>query len=250
MKFQNFKVLSFDCYGTLIDWESGLFAALTPLLAKAGERFDRGQALEAFADFESRQQAETPAMLYSDLLVAVYRGLAQHWGVEVSDEECRRFGGSIPDWPAFPDSAEALRYLKQHHKLVILSNVDRKSFAASNKRLGVEFDAIYTAEDIGSYKPDPRNFAYMLQRLEEQGYGRSDILHVAQSLFHDHGPANAAGLSSIWIDRRHDAEGWGATMPPQGTPRYALRFDSMADLVAAHRRELAESTAPVSRPKA
>ncbi len=240
MRFSDFKVLSFDCYGTLIDWESGLFAALAPLMAKLGTRLDRGPALETFAEFESRQQAETPTMLYADLLATVYRRLAPHWGVEVSDEDCRRFGGSIPDWPAFPDTAEALGYLQRHHKLVILSNVDRKSFAASNTRLGVEFDAIYTAEDIGSYKPDPRNFAYMLERLKAQGFGRSDILHVAQSLFHDHGPANAAGLTSVWIDRRHDAEGWGATVPPKGTPRYAQRFVSMADLVAAHRQELAE----------
>src|SRR3954467_13090936 len=113
MRFQDFKLLSFDCYGTLIDWESGLFAAMAPLVAKTGERFDRGQALQAFAELESRQQAETPAMLYSRLLAVVYRGLAENWGVKVSEEECRRFGASIPDWPAFPDSAEALRYLKQ-----------------------------------------------------------------------------------------------------------------------------------------
>ncbi|MCI0431215.1 MAG: HAD-IA family hydrolase, partial [Rhodospirillales bacterium] len=197
------------------------------------------QALETFAQFESRQQAETPDMLYCDLLAAVYRRLAQHWAVAASEEECRRFGNSIPDWPAFPDTVEALRHLKRHHKLVILSNVDRKSFASSNQRLGVQFDAIYTAEDIGSYKPDPRNFAYMLERLAALGYGRADILHVAQSLFHDHAPANAAGLASVWIDRRHEAEGWGATKPPKKTPRYARRFASLAELVAAHREELA-----------
>ena len=239
MHFSDFKVMSFDCYGTLIDWESGLFAALAPLLAQLGSRVDRGRALEAFAEFESHQQAETPTTLYSDLLAAVYRRLARDWGVAASDEECRRFGRSIPDWPAFPDTVEALRYLKQRHKLVILSNVDRTSFAASNKRLGVAFDAIYTAEDIGSYKPDPRNFAYMLERLKAQGYERCDILHVAQSLFHDHAPADAAGLTSVWIDRRHDAEGRGATTPPKEMPRYARRFASLADLVAAHREELA-----------
>ncbi|MGH7184789.1 MAG: haloacid dehalogenase type II [Pseudomonadota bacterium] len=241
MHFSDFKVMSFDCYGTLIDWESGLFAALAPLLATMATPADRSRALETFADFEGRQQAETPNMLYCDLLAIVYRRLAQHWGIAASEEECRRFGGSIPDWPAFPDTVEALRYLKRHHKLVILSNVDRKSFAASNQRLAVAFDAIFTAEDIGSYKPDRRNFAYMLERLQAQGYDRSDILHVAQSLFHDHAPAEAAGLTSVWIDRRHDAEGWGATQPPKGTPRYARRFTSLADLVAAHREELAAS---------
>ena len=107
------------------------------------------------------------------------------------------------DWPAFADSAAALQYLKQHYKLVILSNVDNGSFAFSNKKLGVEFDAIFTAEDIGSYKPSPRNFEYMLEKLDARGIGKGDILHTAESLFHDHGPANASG-SPRWIHRRHD----------------------------------------------
>src|SRR5213078_2935026 len=106
-----------------------------------------------------------------------------------SDEDHRRFGASVPDWPAFADSAPALAYLAQHYKLVILSNVDRESFKGSNARLGVSFDAIYTAEDVGSYKPDQKNFAYMLDGLKERGFGRDHILHTAQSLFHDHVPA-------------------------------------------------------------
>ena len=146
-----------------------------------------------------------------------------------------RFGASVPDWPAFPDSAAALAYLKQHYKLVILSNVDRVSFAGSNRRLGVEFDAIYTAQDIGSYKPDPRNFAYMLDRLQERGIGPAQILHTAQSLFHDHAPAKRAGLASCWIDRRHAAVGWGATPPPPAGAGYDFRFTSMAAMADAHR---------------
>ena len=236
MRIGDFKVLTFDCYGTLIDWESGLFTALGPLLDRARPGVTRDEALEAFARLESAQQAQTPSMRYSDLLAAVHGKLAESWGVAPDAEESRRFGQSIPDWPAFPDSAEALADLKRRHKLVILSNVDRQGFAASNRRLKVEFDAVYTAEDIGSYKPDPRNFAHMLERLGAQGYGKSDILHVAQSLFHDHVPAQAAGLATVWIDRRHDAKGSGATMPVDG-PRYWRRYPGMADFAAADRTE-------------
>ena len=144
----------------------------------------------------------------------------------------------MPDWPAFPDSAAALAYLKQHYKLVILSNVDRTSFAGSNRRLGVAFDAIYTAQDIGSYKPDPANFRYMLDHLAALGNGPGDILHTAQSLFHDHGPARRLGLASAWIDRRQDQQGWGATPPPPEGAGYDFRFPSMAALVQAHQDAL------------
>jgi 2-haloacid dehalogenase len=152
--------------------------------------------------------------------------------------EHRAFGGSVGDWPAFADSTASLSYLKQFYKLVILSNVDRKSFAQSNRRLGVAFDAVYTAEDIGSYKPDLGNFRYMIGALKNSGHPERDILHIAQSLFHDHAPANAVGLRSAWIDRRRDAVGAGATPPPPEGVRYDFRFVSMAELVEAHRDEL------------
>ena len=145
----------------------------------------------------------------------------------------------MPDWPAFPDSAASLQYLKQYYQLVILSNVDRESFKGSNQRLGVEFDAVYTAQDVGSYKPDLANFDYMLTRLKARGLERSDILHTAQSLFHDHGPAKRRQLASAWIDRRHEQDGWGATMPPppQGAA-FDFRFASMAEMVKAHQDDV------------
>ena len=239
MKLTDYKVLTFDCYGTLIDWEAGIHAALQPLLAKAATPLAKDDVLESFARHESAQEAETPQMIYSDLLTAVHRRLADQWGLAASDADHRRFGNSVPDWPAFPDSAEALAYLKQHYKLVILSNVDRTSFAGSNARLGVTFDAIYTAQDIGSYKPDLANFRYMLDHLAELGIAKSDILHTAQSLFHDHAPAKALGLASAWIDRRHASGGFGATMAPPAGASYDFRFTSMADFAAAHRTERA-----------
>jgi 2-haloacid dehalogenase len=237
MKLADFRVLTFDCYGTLIDWESGIANALQPLLAKADPAPSREAALAAFARHETAQEAETPRMIYSDLLAAVHRRLAEEWRVPARDEDHVRFGASVPDWPAFADSAPALHYLKQHYKLVILSNVDRESFKGSNQRLGVAFDAIYTAQDVGSYKPNPANFQYMLDRLARLGHDRQDILHTAQSLFHDHGPAKRFGLASAWIDRRHEQQGWGATMPPPDGAAYDFTFPSLAAMVQAHQDE-------------
>jgi 2-haloacid dehalogenase len=239
MKLTDFKVLSFDCYGTLIDWESGMLAAMKPLVEKARRPLTSDDILEAHARHESSQQATTPAKPYRDLLAVVHKRLGEEWGGETDWDESVTYGRSVPDWPAFPDTAGALRYLKQHYKLVILSNVDNESFSASNRKLGVAFDAIYTAEDIGSYKPSPRNFEYMLEKLAGLGIGKGDILHVAESMFHDHKPANDCGLASCWIHRRHDREGFGATMNPGATPHYDFRFTSMAELANAHREAAA-----------
>jgi 2-haloalkanoic acid dehalogenase type II len=237
MKLSDFEVLTFDCYGTLIDWESGITAALQPLLARAKPPLAGDAVLQAFARHEAAQETETPGMIYSDLLSVVHRRLAEQWGVQPDATEDARFGASVPDWPAFSDSASALAYLKRHYRLVILSNVDRVSFAGSNRRLGVEFDAIFTAQDIGSYKPDPANFRYLLARLAEQGAAPGEILHTAQSLFHDHVPAKRAGLATAWIDRRHEHPGWGATMPPPTDAAFDFRFESLASMVAAHQAE-------------
>jgi 2-haloalkanoic acid dehalogenase type II len=235
MKLTQFKALTFDCYGTLIDWESGMVAALKPLTSRVSRPLGRNEILEAHARHEASQQAWTPAKRYSELLAIVYKRLAEEWGVAASSEECAAYGRSIRAWPAFLDSAEALRYLKQHYKLVILSNVDNESFAASNEKLGVAFDAVYTAEDIGSYKPSDRNFDYMLEKLKGLGIKNADILHTAESLFHDHAPANRHGLASCWIFRRHGDEGFGATLTPAAMPNYDFRFNSMADFARAHR---------------
>jgi len=239
MKLTDFKALTFDCYGTLIDWETGILSGLRLLVEKADITPTRDQILEIFAQNESAQEVETPAMPYSQLLSMVYKRIARTWGVAATNEEANSFGASIPDWPEFSDSVGALQYLKKHYKLVILSNVDRISFRASNTRLQVAFDAVYTAQDIESYKPSPRNFEYMLRRLREDfALEKTDVLHTAQSLFHDHVPANRFGLASAWIDRRHAETGWGATQRPPGTPTYDFRFDSMAALVEAHQKEL------------
>jgi 2-haloalkanoic acid dehalogenase type II len=242
VRLSEFEVLTFDCYGTLIDWETGIVEALRPLTSKVGRALTRDDILRAHAHHESATQAQTPAKRYGDVLAVVYKRLAEEWGVTVAWTDCLAYGQSVRHWPAFDDSAAALRYLKQHYKLVILSNVDNASFAHSNDKLGVAFDAVYTAEDIGSYKPSPRNFSYMLSRLERLGVARGDILHTAESLFHDHAPANAHGLANCWIFRRHGQEGFGATMTPETMPTTAFTFTSMAAMVQAHQADLASGT--------
>jgi putative hydrolase of the HAD superfamily len=237
-KLTDFEALTFDCYGTLIDWESGMIESLKPLTSKAPRPLTRDEILEAHARHESSQQVQTPAKLYRDLLATVYRRLAKEWGVAVSWSDCVAYGRSIRNWPAFADSVAALQYLKRHYKLVILSNVDNESFSLSNEKLGVEFDAVYTAEDCGSYKPSARNFEYMLAKLKTLGIEESRILHTAESLFHDHAPANEYGLASCWIHRRHGQEGSGATIALSQAPRYDFRFESMADMVKAHQAAL------------
>src|SRR5678815_4471686 len=187
MQLSDFKALSFDCYGTLIDWETGILAALRSLRDRSGVGDE--ELLTAYGEVEHAVEVEHPGLAYAQLLERVHRGLSHRLGVAEDEVEAAKLGSSVGDWPAFPDSAEALARLKQHYRLIILSNVHRQGFAASNRRLGVEFDAILTAQDIGSYKPNPANFDALLSKADEMGVPEGRLLHVAQSLFHDHVPA-------------------------------------------------------------
>lgn len=239
MKLTNFRALTFDVYGTLIDWETGMVTGLKPLTDKLSRTLTRDEILEAHAHHESTTQRWSPAKKYYELLAVVYRRLAEEWGVEVTWEECQAYGHSVRQWPAFDDSREALAYLKQHYKLVVLTNTDNLSFSGSNARLDVHFDGVYTAEDVGSYKPADRNFDYMIETLARRGIQKHEILHTAESMFHDHAPANKHGLANCWIYRRHDQQGFGATMNPGDMPKVDFQFNSMADLAKAHREETA-----------
>ena len=181
-------------------------------------------------------------MRYPELLAQVHRSITKSFGLETNVDLDAAFGASVPHWPAFPDTADALRVLKRHYKLVILSNVHRDGIAASTRKLGVEFDAIYTAEDSGFYKPADANFAYLLAHLKSDlGLDRSEVLHAAQSLHHDHAPANRFGLANAWIDRQRLSEGgsWGATEQVETMPASDFVFFSMremADAVVAEKR--------------
>ena len=237
MKLTDFKVLSFDCYGTLIDWETGLWSSLQPLLAPS--RIDRETALAAFAQAEPEQEHESPTLPYRDILARVHAKLAARWNLKSTDAMDKAFGLAVGTWPPFPDTVEALAYLKRHYKLVILSNVDRQNFAATNKLLRVEFDAICTAEDIGTYKPDLKNFAYLIAKLNEIGSNKRELLHTAQSLYHDHVPAERANIARCWINRRADqGKGSGATKAVEHMPNLNFEFPSLGAMAEAHRKAL------------
>jgi 2-haloacid dehalogenase len=236
MKLSEFKVLTFDCYGTLVDWETGLLAALDDWRRRVGLAASDEDVLAAFAEVESPVQSENPKMRYPEVLAETQRRLGRRFAKAASEQEARAFGASIGDWPPFPDTPGALAYLKRHCRLVILSNVDRASFARTNARLGVAFDAIYTAEDIGSYKPDRRNFEYLIAGIRRDFVlEKSNILHVAQSLFHDHVPAKTLGLATCWIDRRSGRAGSGATAAPPKDIVPDFRFATLGALADAHR---------------
>ncbi len=237
MQLSDFSTLAFDCYGTLIDWEGGIVAAVRPWLAGKGVSKSDDEILDTFATSESTQQRETPDMLYPKLLAHTLHRMAKAWGLSATDAEAEAFGDSVKDWPAFPDAAAALARLKKFYRLVILSNVDRASFEHSRAKLGDVFDAVYTAEDIGSYKPNPRNFAYMIEKEAAAGIPADKILHTAQSLFHDHVQAKAHGLTSAWIDRRIDTDGWGATMPPEAPVTPDFHFPTLEVMAEAREEE-------------
>jgi 2-haloacid dehalogenase len=212
--FGRIEALTFDCYGTLIDWEAGILAGLRRVLDLHGVAATDDELLEAYARVEADLEAGAYRR-YREVLGEALRRVARGHGVEPSADEMNAFGGSVGEWPAFPDSAAALARLGKRFKLGVITNCDDDLFAVSNRRLGVAFDWIVTAEQVGAYKPAPRNFEVALERIDVTP-GR--ILHVAQSLFHDHVPAKKLGLSTAWIDRRRGRSGFGATPPAEATP--------------------------------
>ena len=221
-----FDVMSFDCYGTLIDWEAGILAALRPVLVAHGvEASDEG-ALEAFGRHEAEIEGG-PYRRYRDVLGEVLAAMLGHFGEMPTAEEVAAFGGSVADWPAFPDSAAALARLHERYKLAVITNCDDDLFAASKARLGTTFDWVVTAEQARRYKPNPRGFELLFERV---GLPPARILHVAQSLFHDHVTAKRLGLSTVWVDRRAGRPGGGATPPADATPD--LTVPDMATLAS------------------
>jgi 2-haloacid dehalogenase len=237
----NYRALSFDCYGTLIDWEAGIAAVLAPWAREEGLDLTDEELLLAYADNEAAVERETPSALYPEVLATAFRRTGDRLGRPVSEERARRLGNSVPDWPAFPDSADALARLATHYLLIILSNVHREGFAASNQRLHGDFAAIITSEDVGAYKPAENHFRALDTALDQLGLDRTELLHVAQSLFHDHVPAKREGLPSVWINRRHDRPGWGATPAPSEEWTYDLEFNSLRDFADAVDRAFTSS---------
>jgi 2-haloacid dehalogenase len=224
--FGRFEVLTFDCYGTLIDWETGIVRALGAALGTGARDLPDEDLLAAFARHEAA--AESGRYLpYREVLARTARAVASELDATVGDDAANAFGDSVGDWPPFPDSASALQSLHERFRLGVITNCDDDLFARSNARLGVKFDWVITAQQAGSYKPNPRNFEVAFERIRVP---RERILHVAQSLYHDHVPARRLGLSTAWINRRHDRAGSGATPPAEVTPD--IEAPDMATLAA------------------
>ncbi|KAJ0414841.1 HAD-like domain-containing protein [Aspergillus carlsbadensis] len=236
MSLKSYKLLTFDVYGTLVDWEGGIIAALAPALSKAPSKtYTKEELLHAYHILEKSQQEKTPNMLYADVLATIHAPLLEKLGLPApTEEESRVFGESIGSWPAFEDTVSALYELKKHYKLVVLSNVDRQSFSKTNagSLQGFPFDLIITAQDVGSYKPDVRNFEYMLSAVEREfGVKKEEVLQTAQSQFHDHHPARKVGIRSVWIERP------GAVMGNLEENIYDWRFETLGGMADALQRE-------------
>lgn len=240
MDFTDFDALSFDCYGTLIDWEAGIAGVLTPWAAKLSLQIHEEELLTRYAAHEAQILRENPTIMYPDATAKAFAAVARDLGAEATDHDLHQMSSSVPSWPAFDDSEEALVELAKHFKLIILSNIDNASFREANKKLGVEFTRILTAEDIGSYKPNPSNFDALEAAVNELGIPKDRLLHVAQSLFHDHLPAKKANYATVWIDRRHDRPGWGATPPPPAEIVPEQSYTSMTSFAKACADQFAE----------
>ena len=212
--YGSFDALTFDCYGTLIDWERGILNALQPVLSPRGIDEGEDEVLERYAGHEAALEAGA-YLPYREILARSLRGLCADFGFTPSAEDVAEFSDSVGVWPAFPDSAAALRGLAERFKLGVITNCDDNLFARSNKRLGVTFDWIVSAQRAGSYKPSLNNFEIAFATID---VARERILHVAQSLYHDHVPAKKLGMSTVWINRRHDKPGFGATPEAVATP--------------------------------
>lgn len=208
INLDNFDTLSFDCYGTLVDWERGLLGTLAPLLEKYGHTLEADQLLEKYAQFEFK--AQTPYQPYKEVLKSVVRRFAEELHFSPSPEDIGAFSQSVQFWPTFDDSSNALKALKSRYRLAVISNIDDKLFDFSRMKLDVEFDEIITSEQLHSYKPNKKNFSSLVERC---GTTKERLLHVAQSRFHDIAPAKDLGISCVWIDRRSKQDGHGATLP-------------------------------------
>jgi 2-haloacid dehalogenase len=214
MNFDSYECLSFDCYGTLIDWETGLLQALRPIFARHGVEVEDRRLLESYGRAEAAIQSQKYRP-YREVLRQVLVRLGDKFGFAPTIGEQNDLADSVRLWPPFPDSTEALRRLLIKYRLIVLSNIDDDLFQGSAEQLQVDFDLVFTAQQIGAYKPSRKNFEFLLNHA---GVERSRLLHVAQSLFHDIAPAKALGLATVWVNRRAGKEGFGATVPAEAQP--------------------------------
>lgn len=226
IEFEKFTHLTFDCYGTIIDWETGILSAVHPVLERHGITIEEAEILQLYARLEAEQEAGAYKP-YKQVLMGVMGGFGEELGFTLSEADLLALPESVGGWPPFADSVEALQRLQMGFELVILSNIDDELFAATEAALKVDFDEVITAQQVGSYKPSRRNFDVALDRLLVP---RQQVLHVAQSLFHDHAPAKQLGFTTIWVNRPSRCPGVGVAKPTQASPD--LEIPDLASLVA------------------
>ncbi|MGI9502381.1 MAG: HAD family hydrolase [Geminicoccaceae bacterium] len=230
------SVLTLDGYGTLVDRESGIVSALMPWLHDVGVTAGRSEIIRAFSQAERANL--TPGTCYRDVLMRVHDALADFFGVDADPKAAVDFAGSIGRWPVHPEVPAALAYLKQHFQLVVLTNADHAAFDATNEALGVDFDAVYTAEDTGTYKPNTGMFTFLLNKLADAGIEKRRVMHVAGSIRFDHIPAKRLGMHTCWIHRKHspvrleEAKKRGLDVRPD------FRFRTLGGLADAHWAEV------------
>ncbi len=227
LDFTRFEILTFDCYGTLIDWEAGILSALHHILSAHGKPIDDATLLKLYGDFEQRSE-QGEFRPYREVLESVVRQFGARFGFTPTTAEARSLPDSLPAWKPWPDTAAALRQLKSRFRLAILSNVDDDLFAATRPQLGVAFDEIITAQQAQAYKPSLKLFELALSRIHAPAHR---VLHVGQSLYHDVAPAQALGLATVWVNRPSARPGVGAVKAAEAKPD--LEVSSLADLAAA-----------------
>jgi 2-haloacid dehalogenase len=234
--FSRFKALTFDCYGTLIDWETGINDLVRPWLREMVVQLPDDLILSAFALMQAKHQQVRPALLCPEVLCRTWNDIEGTFGWQQNKEHANAFANSQGAWPPFSDTNESLRHLKKYYKLGILSNVDNNSLDGTLKQLSVSFDVLVTAEDVRSYKPGLAHFETALSKCAALGIGKAEILHVAQSKHHDINPGRQIGLTTVWVNRRHGKQGSGATLATEAQPD--LTVNSLAELVALHKAQV------------
>ncbi|MDH3380877.1 MAG: HAD-IA family hydrolase [Gammaproteobacteria bacterium] len=228
LDFDRYRILTFDCYGTLIDWETGILAALEPVFARHGVEANSDEVLEMYAKIEAKHE-QGDYVRYELLLRLLMAEMSLRLGFDASVLELNCLSGSIKDWLPFPDTVESLVRLKSRFKLAIISNIDDRLFEGTAPRLEVAFDWVVTSQQAQAYKPGRQTFEHALARFNVP---REQILHVAQSVYHDIEPAKALGMSTVWVNRRRGREGSGATPPAKATPDLEVAdLRSLADLI-------------------
>ena len=224
LDFDRLEWLSFDCYGTLVDWESGIYASVDWVLRSHGVRRSRAEILALFSDIEPRVQNSETYLKYRRVLHRVMETIGAELGIRCTESELDCLADTLPHWPIFPDVTEALNALKTRYKLAVISNVDDDLFAGTAEVLGIDFDAVVTAEQARGYKPNLYNFNLASERM---AVAKEGWAHVAESLFHDIGPANRLGIKCVCVDR--DGRGGGTR-----------RTDAVPDVVVRDLAELAK----------